>query len=206
MRDRTVIITVPHASCPRAFVPQHPCDTGAEGAARMLQEHLAPEVQVFLNVARIHRVPELGGIDMNRPESRNTPFRQEILGDIQRAHAQGHEAWVVDVHSFPPAASFGGIEIFPGDPDIALLDVPPRFGEHADYVRKALQIMRANAPPLLKITLTHGDERNDIIITSREQGARSLLVEFNERLDALAFRAHLEAAVERLAQWILSAQ
>ena len=205
LRDRVIVLTVPHASCPRTLVPGHPCDTGAEDAARMLHARLAPHVEVLLNVARRHRVPELGGIDMNRHGSRETPFRQQILADIQHARAQGREAWVVDVHSFPPAAA-AGVELFPGDPDIALLDVPPRFppyGRHAAYVQDALRIMRTGAQEL-NVTLVHGDERNDIIITSRAQGARSLLVEFNERLDTVAFRAHKQAAVERLVQWMLA--
>ena len=154
--DLTVIITAPHAYCLPDLVDRH-CDRRALDAADSLFLMVTHQTVIFRgNILRYH-------VDLNRSESRSTPFRQELSSVISTVSG----GLLVDVHSFP-SSKFN-------DVDVAVLDNAPgtNYG-------KTLAFLLMYANPWS--SYLRGSLKNDIVEEGRSKGLDSILIEYNERL------------------------
>ncbi len=90
-----ILITVPHAECPKQFVDNlHPCDLAAEPAAKILYNFLSlMSFRVKIEFGDINRVLD---VDLNRKESRGIEFRERIKKIVSETPV----SWIIDMHSF----------------------------------------------------------------------------------------------------------
>lgn len=156
-----IIITIPHAACPRRRDREHLCDYGAKEYAKGLRDALERQGRsVCLFVGREPR----SRLDLNRPESRTHPWRERL----RKALRSSPEAILIDMHSFPP-------DDF-GDADVSVYDMPP--GADDRFVR---ELRGAVARQGLSQAHAKGGEQNDIVMEAIGEGRKAALVEVNEK-------------------------
>jgi len=184
LRQKFVILTVPHAACPTGilgYLPHHLCDFIAEKAARGLDERI--EVPHTLIVGDMERLD----CDLNRPHCRDTPFRHRIRTFIQKFKSS-HQVWVLDIHSFPHAMTDYGTA------EVAFLE----DGETASrYTSDLADWLRTNEI-FARVHVGAADGGADIETEARSLGVRSTLIEFNEDLSP----ARLEYILDIMKTWI----
>lgn len=159
-----VFITVSHAGCPEAYEPRE-CDRRALEAARAFDTALSPSFQVhfFANTTILRE-----NCDLNR--ARCGDNRHYYFGTIPEMHLQVAEAvrrvgprdiaFLLDVHSFPDSASFGGT-----DANVVFLEAPSPWSARikgsltsydwttASAVNHFLTYMRAMRVPALLVEI-----------------------------------------------------
>lgn len=158
----SVLLTVPHASCPRDHKHGHPCDTLAKHAARRVFDCARSDSGIERPLVS-KDVPR-AVCDLNRIQCRDHPWREKIR---QRLRAGG-VAFVLDVHSYPPTTPKGWAPF-----DLVLLDDAPA---PRTYTLDFARYMDAAG---IRVAVFRG-KGNDIQDEARELGVRSMLLEFNE--------------------------
>lgn len=84
------ILTVPHATCPHPYIPDHPCDIRATEFAETLSKAITCG-RTELHIGDVSR----DVCDLNRIECRHYPFRKRVAESITP------DTIVLDIHSFP---------------------------------------------------------------------------------------------------------
>lgn len=181
----SVLITIPHATC--GSLIGHSCDY----SAKYLADEIEQEFQkVGINDVKKYeaKIPR-SEIDMNRKESRNTKFREEIIEDIKSK--KGKKIWVLDIHSFPD-------NDFHTDSDFVILDTRDgNYHKATSYVKKFVEYTKKNNLSVVDLpgADSWNEETNDIMDTSREKGAFSFLIEAKEGLKSNIVRKMAECIV-----------
>jgi len=159
---RPVVLTVPHG-CPKAI-----CGNNHEGdflapqiAWELYQKLTKEEIQCYLFMNPISREY----CDMNRPESRNTPFRNSIIQTLFRYP----NSILIDIHSYPPTGKWSKW-------DIILLK---SWGYSSPYIIEKFKNMLKQTG--LKVAVREAHEQNDIVISATMLGHDSILIEGNEK-------------------------
>ena len=163
-----VILTVPHAKClSNPPLKSHLCDTAAPKAAdEMLNVFKILKIPVALHKATTNRVIS----DMNRPESRESSWRQAIISAQKNVQVK----LVLDVHSFnvnrePPW----------DDLDLGIMTLGPPQQWHVDMIK------HFNAYyPQYRVKHIEGSYLNDIMFVADQMGLPTALLEFSESLDS----------------------
>ena len=159
-----VVLTVPHGTCPDEgdVAGGHPCDWIAERSAQMIYQNLGSAAELFVAKDVPRRV-----CDLNRLWCRDHPWRERVREAVRAS------TFVLDVHSYPPGV--GGWSDF----EIVLLDDAQEPAFPLPYVA---DLSRYLAGKGVLVSIGRGGG-NDIQDEMRAMGARSVLIEFNERLD-----------------------
>lgn len=168
--SRTVVITVPHATCsPITAQNRHPCDIAAPRAANALAQHFARRgLRTAVLRAEVPRATE----DQNRSESRNSLFRREVDAKLERA------SLLLDVHSFPSDGSFGeGLEFV-----LLTTSLPTSNVFALESIVNGAQIVAELQKSGVSAKQLQGSPVNDLINTTISKGRLAFLLEFNESL------------------------
>lgn len=164
-----VIVTVPHAACYDSYY--RICDTRALQAANIVSKYLE---SFNLNVILLANYKVLRTeYDMNRPNSRNSNYRNQIENTINQIFARGDRvSFVLDMHSFPTEDSWSDYKKY----DLVFL-----------YLQKYRedQIFRPYFESDDRVGFLEGSNDNDIMYTSNARGIKSILVEVLEDFDIL---------------------
>ena len=187
-----VIITVPHDKCDgqddAVGADARICDTRAREAANALlaalQQHGIVDASIYH--AMSFRAP---GADLNRPETRKTPWRIAIETDVVDSVRAGKRVVLFDMHSFPNTpSSFGTLPLAHNAvPQLVLLD-----DANLSHVDGALR--RVTRQTSVRLVTAHVGGDNDIVNTARVAGADAALWEFNESPEALSHAQIVEIA------------
>ncbi len=188
---QSVIMTVPHATCPvRGGEGQplaHPCDTIAVRAAQSIYDS---QRGVFFYATVVAASTPRATCDLNRVACRNHPWRAHvrrvIVESLSADFGRKPTVFVLDVHSFPPDAE--GWSAY----EVVLLDDDPTPTAYTESLGRHLK--RAG----VAVAIGRGRD-NDIQDEARAAGHKSVLVEFNERLGRDARR--LTFIASQIAQW-----
>ena len=188
---QSVIMTVPHATCPvRGGEGQprapHPCDTIAVRAAQSIYDS---QRGVFFYATVVAASTPRATCDLNRDACRNHPWRahvRRVISEALSSTGRNPTVFVLDVHSFPPDAE--GWSAY----EVVLLDDDPTPTAYTESLARRLK--RAG----VAVAIGRGRD-NDIQDEARAAGHKSVLVEFNERLGRDASRLDFIAA--QIAQW-----
>jgi hypothetical protein len=185
-RSGTVLLTVPHATCPPRSdtdawwrTGNHACDFGAPPAAVSLEAALVKcgrKVEVLSSpVARTTT-------DMNRSWSRDSEWRKHLAARMRNPPID----CLIDVHSFPPEHEpFGGS-------DIMVMSYAPEAPWQPELVR----YMRDHTAS--KIGYIVQENANDIIRDAHSHGVPAVLIEFSEGLTP----AQLAAVTRAIAAFV----
>lgn len=161
---RSIVITVPHARCPKA-VKGHECDTAALQVARDLEAGLRRRgVQVQTFVGDLPRTE----CDLNRSSCRETPFRRKVRAALDRCR---NGCLLVDVHSRMPEST----ERY-GRDDLTFLH---RSGNET-VIAAARDRIRRGSTRGVSSNVVPGSTTNDLVEESFELGVPAVLVEANE--------------------------
>lgn len=165
--DVVTIITAPHSLC-RGDIPSRHCDEISETAARSLYNKIDTDTAIFL--ADQFR----GDIDLNRPISRDTGYRQEVTDLMREINQKKQLGFLIDVHSFPDEEH--------GDVAISILDNTPGT---AYSLTLAYMLDQAGIPSnyrrgQIPVSLVKG---NDLVNEARSRGLFAVLIEYSEKLD-----------------------
>jgi hypothetical protein len=179
VRYGKIILTVPHATGEND--KEHTYDKIAKDVAVELDKKLKEKgIEVETIIGNIERTD----IDLNRPESRDTEFRNKISNAITE------DAFLIDVHSFPP-----------DDPsnapfDVVVYDIP--VDRDDIYVADILFILN-------KVGLVAGYHkaytRDDIVMQMLSEGANAVLLEFNENIEG-KIEMIVELVAEGIERWL----
>jgi len=165
-----VLLTVPHHQGCESFT--HLCDAEASRLAMTLEkEFKAAGISVDVMLGNIPRAI----IDLNRIESRNTPFRHQIQRWVQMYRGP---RWVIDCHSFPFDYEWSQ----EADANFIILDTWPTETSPTLYVSNIIDKLRRNGVNVIGLrgARAEDDQTNDIMDTARSAGARSFLLEMRE--------------------------
>jgi hypothetical protein len=167
-----VTITVPHAAgCGGSF--GHPCDYASIDFADRLEDSLK-RIGVR-DVQTAQATTPRTELDMNRKRARKAKYRRDIISWIR---SNKNRTWVVDVHSFPG-------DSFRTGSDFVILDTRDgNYDTHTPYVRGLTEYARERGLSVSDIPGADSwqKETNDIMDTSRGEGAYSFLIEVKEDL------------------------
>lgn len=156
----SIVITTPHSFCVHGINERH-CDLNAENAAvsllRILRTSKYSTVYLPADQPRFQ-------VDLNRPESRDTRFRQS-LGKI----LNNNPALLLDIHSFP-------YDTFERDYDVVIIDNPPTT-EYSVSLKDRLLNHNIN------VGYITGNSDNDIVIEARSKNVFAMLIEYSEILN-----------------------
>lgn len=147
-----LIITTPHAYCVSDNIRD--CDRIAKKVAIIMSEeasHLGIKHKLYISKTL------RSNYDLNRKEGRGIDFRVELDAKITPGDL------VIDVHSYPP---FGFDE-----PD-TLMTI---LGDDND--KNLFKYLKSQG---CDVKFLYGSYLNDIVLISKEKGARAVLIEFNE--------------------------
>lgn len=181
-----VVETTPHSYCIPGDNPQdHKCDLSAGISGKILQDEL---MDTDIPVKRFPSDTHRSVYDLNREPSRETKYRKDVASYVKgKVTTTERETWVIDVHSFP-----SGYPDF-GDREVALLIFKdqmrnPRNSLLVEYLKVGkIDYGIYDASPL-----------NDIMRTSIEMGAYSIVIEMNEKLS----KSRVTYIMEIVARWI----
>jgi len=167
----SVLITVPHATCPYKFKERHLCDYIAPYIAKKLH-NLIPNSKLIL--AEIHRdanqiaIDGKPGSDQNRPWGRqDTKFYQEFSKSLKEIKDQPLII-VLDIHSFPSGS-------FNEKKNTSVVILEP-FNNYEISIDLYNTLIKNN----INSEIIKGSTINFIIMEAREYGIPSILIEFNE--------------------------
>ena len=191
----TVIITVPHATCPR--IPKHLtmdlvghiCDFKAKEFAKELQQALIKRgYKAILLIANVSRKE----CDINRPECRTMSFRPRLTKLYCEFKAQKNKTWIIDVHSFPTKEGFS--KAF-GHNDIAVLDIAEKRIEIPGNINQLVRRLKEN----ISTKVYQGKLNNDIIREARQWGYfNSTLIEVSEGISPRNMKQAINAIVDTI--------
>lgn len=189
----TVLLTVPHAACPKVMSDLlHTCDTAAPRAARELQASLERAgMRSELLVATVPRKYS----DMNRSESRGSEWRTRVEAAMSGRGKRPN--LLLDVHSFPARSAGSSDDAFYGKALVVMilekftteLGKRVKFGEGREAVQFSrnfpwqadmVKYVQKNAD--LPIGMTYGSLANDLMVRAEQSGIPSALLEFSEDL------------------------
>jgi predicted N-formylglutamate amidohydrolase len=176
----SVLITVPHAVCQESEYA-HQCDYASSHCAQVLDLSLTKKVRTLTVIGDVWR-PIL---DLNRIESRSSPFRQKIT----RLLKSGDVSLLLDIHSYPVYYSDFG------DAEITLLDDNVTRNSFELYSVSLLSLLRSEG---ISVNLLRG-ANNDIQIEAKELGVKALLIEFREDLPSRGSR--LKQICDVISEW-----
>lgn len=199
----TIIIAVPHAKCDEVNYPSskghHVCDHIAPRAASLLKSELSKFGYKIIGpiMGNINRMK----VDLNRIESRDTDFRQDIWNHILSESTQGNQVVVLDIHSYDDRAPWVIDALAEGLPEPLLVfmdcDTYRNFYKTRDDKKHPVYVENGpthpNAIPenlctifgkkFSRVASVSRSPVNDIVRVAKEMGAeKSVLIEFNESL------------------------
>lgn len=178
-----IIITAPHSKCVEVYVRD--CDRRSSEAAlivkNILNESSSDDCTVSLHLSTLYRT----NMDANRRESRNTKWRKK-LASVTKENVLMGKTFVLDVHSFPPDSSFGHYKVY-----FLELQIPKEL-EYFDTTSSWSQEEKIASMRVIRKTLgidggaiITASSVNDIMLSSVEMGASSILLEVNESKEIL---------------------
>jgi len=205
----TVLLTVPHAACPRVMSdPLHSCDTAAPRAAQELYAALERVgISAQLLVADVPRKYS----DMNRYESRGSEWRTKV-----EAAMSGHgkrPKLLLDVHSFPARSAESPDDVFYGKAMVVMIleKFTTELGkkiiigggkEVIQYSRnfpwQAEMVKYVEKTARMPIGMTYGSLANDLMVRAEQSGIPSALLEFSEDLN----RQNMKQICDALAKFV----
>ncbi len=190
-----IVITVPHAPCPER-IPEgsHPCDLASPGAANLLH---SVSRRHFRDVELLEADVPRTIADQNRPWGRGTQFRNRVATLVVDGRSAGRSVYVIDVHSFPSNEK-GWNEY-----DVVVIDPRPDYAPsfvtfRSDATMDLYEFLRDEGKD---VEYVPGSQLNDIVVTSRDMGATSFLLEISEDSFAKA-PEKIEEAFEEILKWI----
>ena len=174
----------------------HPCDFAAPGAADLFSSISGKRFgDVELFKADVPRTIS----DQNRPWGRGTDFRNRVETSIVDGRAEGRSVYVIDVHSFPPDdANWSEYDVVVMDPRPAYLPGFLTFRSEA-----ATSLHETLEREFEAVGYVPGSELNDVVVSSRDLGATSFLLEINEGTFAKA-PEKIAKVFEGVVEWILT--
>jgi hypothetical protein len=158
---------VPHSTCPIKKSPTHPCDTAAILGANALLAFL-PASRTYVRVGETPR----DDIDLNRVQSRATPFRKSIRNLVRRLKLAYDEVVILDSHSYPKK-----LERWQGR-QLYLMDLDPI---QAWVKRMAMQLATDHKDGDVVLCPAE-DTIADILLEFREAGHKGVVIEWCEKL------------------------
>src|SRR3989344_7357241 len=197
--NRIIIITVPHGLClaRTACSTIRTCDLRAQQASNKLYEKLVLKnnypTTLLSNIERAEH-------DLNRPWSREVPWRLELTKILKKLRQLGNdkEIILVDMHSF--VGPIRRIDKYPDEnfknKKLALLD----FKDN-DITNNLLNKLK-NSLGDDNVIFVPGSEVNDIQLTSRKYVNYSFLIENNEDKTIYTDK-DLDKAMEIIADYLL---
>jgi predicted N-formylglutamate amidohydrolase len=193
-----IIVTVPHASgCDEFDFNPHPCDYYATKMAREIA-NASRSAGLDLEGPLVATIPRSTS-DMNRKESRNSPFRKHIIDVIKQKIAEKKNVWVIDTHSFPSDYKYNTKQ---KNVDFVVLDTRDS-GNSTPYVVELINYMTSSPNEIViedvRGSDSTGQQTNDIMDTSRKLLAKSFLIETREQIsDSI-----MKIAAKKLIQFIV---
>jgi hypothetical protein len=185
-----ILITTPHSFCTKT--KNRTCDLKAETAAIELLNSLTKKgFVVFWLPANVDR----SIIDLNRKNSRNVPWRKQLLNLLSNLKP----SLIIDVHSFVPKYNpeFGKYNVvFPGQKpsNLVIFEGPNNYLNNisiSNFLQKALKYpVRKNETCL------------DILVESAEQNIPGVLLEFNEDISGETIKQICEKLAQQFNQII----
>lgn len=171
----SVLLTVPHSLCIDDKNRSHTCDSSAKASAITLS-HALEKIQIsnLVILADENRTVH----DLNRKNSRKTPFRQIISKILQQ-----HPLLLLDIHSFPNEylVEAGTNNLFKkGEtpPDIVLLT-----GKKDRINDKSIsEVLEENLKKYYLVKIVHDINVVDIIANGAEEKVPGILIEINEKI------------------------
>lgn len=145
-----IIITIPHYTCIE-LSSGHSCDLYSKILADSIAEEIKKYYQFSIFPGDINR----RFIDLNRKESRNTTFRNNIREEVIKILQRGERITLLDCHSYDIATYFSNKLQFT-DPDFVILSDDKRFDNEMIRLRNLLLKSK------IKVNLLRGIN-NDII-------------------------------------------
>lgn len=128
----------------------------AREVTKQLDKWVVKPIPVFPSVNRMI-------VDMNRPEARNTEFREMVDRYLEGA------SYLLDVHSYPK------LDV-PWDVDCFLLKL--RYGGNNDDI--VYDLSRHLIDAGLNVAVVNAEKENDIVLAATKRGIPASLVEFSE--------------------------
>lgn len=179
----TVIITVPHSSCPEISSKVdmrkvgHICDFKAKEFAELLQQALVQRgVKTILLNAKVTRKE----CDINRPECRSMSFRPRLTKLYCELKKEKYKTWIFDIHSVPDRSR---------RPDITILDIAETRIEVPSAIHQLNKVLDA--------TLIQGNLNNDILKEARDWNyTNSTLLDINEGISGKNMKQAINAIVD----------
>lgn len=169
----SLIITAPHSLC---FIksPIRDCDTIAFRASNQLVNQLNGFLVKYYPSTHLR-----SEIDLNRPEARNTDYREILSNNMSDC------ALLIDIHSFSRAG-------FGPDVDVVILDDVPG----TIYGKRLYEIMRFHG---ISVAYMNGaPEINDIVEEARSRGIPAILIEYMESIS----RETIDQINNAIIEWI----
>lgn len=193
-----IILTIPHAKC-IGNNENHTCDAYAKKLADALENKLTKITKnIHIFIGNINR----SKIDLNRIQSRVTPFRRKVIETAKKWLDSGiRELFVIDCHSFPVNVSgiytFGTNEI--SKPQVTILYDQSTYNidkKYADLLEKKFRDIGLKSTELKGI---HNDIIDQFIqLKSNYTKIIPLLVEIREDLD----KTQIDNVTTAILSWI----
>jgi len=180
-----ILVTVPHAACPKSWSPRH-CDRTAEEVALLLAEELPKKG--LRGVVHIYKGRQRSQIDMNRKSSRSSEWREMVRRDMQES-----PAFHLDIHSFSRTPKHR--KKFPNYSPVYALHVDGPASEHATEMMAAIANIPENPFPVY----SGAPGMNALQEEAIQMGIPSVLLEFDESIRGEDLRPYVERLVRYLA-------
>lgn len=169
----TILITAPHAKCNEDDLRLHMCDAISKEISYLIYIKL---ISIGINSKLFISNTRKIEYNMNKLRARKTKYRKKITHYMKR-----DPLYLFDIHSFHDNTTY----------EILVID---QFKLLPDYVENLIKYMKDKK---ININVLYS-LRNDILCEARSYNIRSVLLNFNEKLE----QERITYIVEILVKWI----